>query len=83
MKILVLGSGCATCHKLYELTRQAVRELNRTDNVEYLTGNEGIQKIIALGSTSSPVLVIGDQVAMVGFVPDLEKIKDLISNASE
>ena len=27
MKIQVLGSGCATCKKLYELTQQAVGEL--------------------------------------------------------
>ena len=27
MEIKVLGSGCATCHKLYESVKQAVAEL--------------------------------------------------------
>lgn len=83
MKIQVLGSGCPTCHKLYELTQQAVKELRITDQVEYLTGNEGTQKIIELGSMSSPVLAIDYKIAMVGFTPDIEKIKDLIRKASE
>ncbi len=78
MKIQVLGSGCTTCHKLYELTQQAVKELEITDQVEYLVGNEGIQKIIELGSMSSPVLAINDTIAMVGFTPDIEKIKEKI-----
>lgn len=27
MKVQVLGSGCPTCKKLYELTKQAVNDL--------------------------------------------------------
>jgi small redox-active disulfide protein 2 len=78
MKIQILGSGCPTCHKLYELTQQAVKELEFTDSVEYLTGNEGIQKIIELGSMSSPVLAINDEIVMVGYTPDVENLKRLI-----
>jgi small redox-active disulfide protein 2 len=83
MKIQVLGSGCATCHKLYEITKQAVKELQLSEIVEYLTGDVGIQKIIELGSISSPVLAINDKIAMAGFVPDIEKIKKLILEKSE
>ena len=83
MKIQVLGSGCPTCHKLFELTQQAVTELKITDKVEYITGNEGIQKIIELGSMSSPVLAIDDKIAMVGFTPDIEKLKRLIQQSIE
>lgn len=82
MKIQVLGSGCPTCHKLFEITQQAVKELQITDTVEYLTGNEGIQKIIELGSMSSPVLAINNNIAMVGFSPDIEKIKKAIVSSS-
>ncbi len=81
MKIQVLGSGCPTCHKLYEQTQQAVKELELTDSVEYLTGNEGIQKIIELGSMSSPVLALDDEIVMVGYTPDIEKLKSLIRKA--
>jgi len=78
MKIQVLGSGCATCQKLHEITQKAVEELKLSDTVEYLSGNEGIQKIIELGSVTSPVLAINGKIAMTGFTPDIEKIKSLI-----
>lgn len=83
MKIQVLGSGCPTCHKLYELTKQAVKDMQITDKVEYLTGNDGIKKIIELGSTTSPVLAVNGKIAMTGFIPDIEKIKNKIKSASK
>jgi small redox-active disulfide protein 2 len=82
MKIQVLGSGCATCHKLYEITLQAVKDLGLTDPVEYITGNEGIQKIIELGAVTSPVLAVNGKIAMTGFTPDIEKIKHIIQKAT-
>ncbi len=81
MKIQVLGSGCPKCKKLYEITKKAMDELGLADNVEYLTGTDGIQKIIELGCMSSPVIAIDDQVIMVGFTPDIEKIKNAINKA--
>jgi small redox-active disulfide protein 2 len=78
MKIQVLGSGCPTCKKLYESVLVALEELGIDEEVEYLTGNEGVQKIIQLGALGSPVLAINDKPAMVGFTPDTEKIKALI-----
>lgn len=79
MKIQVLGSGCPTCKSLYEITKKAADELKLNTEVEYLTGNEGMQKIIELGVMSSPVLAIDGKVAMTGFTPDLEKIKSAIN----
>ncbi len=78
MKIQVLGSGCPTCKKLYELTQQAVEEIGLKEEVEYLTGQEGIQKIMEMGVMSSPVLVIDNKVVMTGSVDDVEKIKNLL-----
>ena len=83
MKIQVLGSGCLTCKNLYELTKNAVAELELKEEVEYLTGQSGIQKIIEMGVMSSPVLVIDNKVVMTGFVPDVEKIKSLILESGE
>jgi len=81
MKIQVLGSGCPTCKKLNEITVQAVKELGLTDTVEYLTGDKGTSKIVELGIMSSPVLTVNDKPIMVGFTPDIEKIKALIQKA--
>ncbi len=74
--IQVLGSGCPTCKKLHELTKEAVTELGLKTEVEYVTG---IQKIIELGVMSSPVLTINGQVALVGQLPNLEKVKELLT----
>lgn len=76
MKIQVLGSGCTTCKKLFELTKKAVEELNLKTEVEYITD---IQKIVAMGLMQSPVLVVNDKPVLVGSTSDIEKIKGLIS----
>ncbi|MEI8232532.1 MAG: thioredoxin family protein [bacterium] len=75
MKIQVLGSGCSTCQKLHQLVKDIVAENGGKDSVEYLTGDAGTTRIIELGIMSSPVLLVGDRVAMVGFIPDKNKIK--------
>lgn len=78
MKIQVLGSGCPTCHNLYKLTQQAIKELKLNEKVDYLTGDTGIQKIIEMGVMQSPVLVVDGKPVMIGFTSDIEKIKSLI-----
>ena len=80
MKIQVLGSGCATCKKLYEITQKAVIGLDA--NVEYITGPEGVQLIMELGAMGSPVLSVDGKIAMVGFTPNVEEIKEAIVTAS-
>jgi len=81
MKIQVLGSGCPTCKKLYEFTEKATIELGLDEKVEYITGAEGVQKIIEMGVMSSPVLAVDGKPVMVGFVPDVEKIKGIIKKS--
>lgn len=78
--IQVLGSGCPTCKKLFELTKKAANELDLKTEVEYVTD---IQKIIELGVMSSPVLTINGKVALVGQLPSLDKIKELLSLNSQ
>jgi len=75
IKIQVLGSGCPTCKKLFELTKQAVKELDLKIEVEYITD---IQKIVEMGVMSSPVLAINGKPAITGFLPNVEKIKETI-----
>ena len=75
MKIQVLGSGCPTCKKLFELTKKAVENLELKTEVEYITD---IQKIVEMGVMSSPVLAVNGKPILTGFVPDIEKIKEAI-----
>ena len=79
MTIQVLGSGCTTCKKLHEIVQKAAIEMRLPDKVEYLTGAEGIQKIVELGAMSSPVLSVNGTIAMVGFTPDLKKVKTILA----
>ena len=83
MKIQVLGSGCPTCKKLYELTKQAINEAGLKEEAEYLTGEKGIEKIIEMGVMSSPVLAVDGRPVLTGFVDNIEKIKKLILEAKE
>lgn len=78
--IQVLGSGCPTCKKLFELTKEAVSQLDLGIEVEYITD---IQKIIELGLMSSPVLMINGKAALIGAVPSLDKVKEIISSCQE
>jgi len=78
MQIQVLGAGCTSCKKLYEITNKIVKELNLDVKVDYITD---ISKIVEMGIMQSPVLTVNGKPVMVGFVPNKEKIKDAITKA--
>ena len=80
MKIQVLGSGCATCKKLYELAQEAVKQLQLDEKVEYITD---VSKIIEMGVMQSPVLAVDGKPMMVGYLPDIEKIKNVLTDAKK
>ena len=77
MKIQVLGSGCPTCKKLFELTKQAVEELGLKIEVEYITD---IQKIVEMGVMSSPVLAVDGKPVLTGGEKSEEDIKKALQN---
>lgn len=76
-QIKVLGSGCPTCHRLHELTLNALKDLEIDQPVEYI---QDIQKIIEMGLMTLPVLMINDKVALTGQLPTPEKLKEIITN---
>ena len=80
MKVQVLGSGCPTCKRLFEITQKAVLEMGLKDKVEYVSGTEGMQALIEKGVMSSPALTVDGKVVMTGFTPNIEKIKSLIKS---
>ena len=77
MKIQVLGSGCPSCKRLLDLTKQAVQELGMKSEVEYITD---VQIIVDMGVMQSPVLAIDGKPVMTGSTSDIERIKELITN---
>ena len=74
MKIQVLGSGCKTCHKQYEIVKKAVEACNLIAEVEYITD---MQKVMEYGVMSMPAIVIDEKVVSMGKVlkvADVEKL---------
>lgn len=78
MQIQVLGSGCANCKKLHQITSEVVQDLNPDIKVDYITD---VSKIIESGIMQSPVLTVNGKPVIIGFIPNKEKIKDAIVKA--
>ncbi len=72
--IKVLGAGCASCHTLLENTKEAVKAMNLSIEVEYVTD---MPKIMEYGVMSVPALVVNEKVVSMGKVlkaADVEKL---------
>lgn len=76
----ILGSGCKSCHQLYENTVRADENLNLNIEVEYITDME---KILSYGVMRMPALVINEKVVSSGKVLNTEEIGKIISNTLE
>ena len=78
IQIEVVGTGCATCQQLHEITKLVAAEIGPEVTVTYLANQEGMKRLLELGLMQSPVLVVDGKVAMVGYSPSTQKIKALI-----
>ena len=75
MKIEILGTGCAKCHKLDELVRETIKTQGIDAEVSKV---EDIKKIMAYGVMTTPALVIDGKVKAAGKIPSAEDMKNLI-----
>ena len=73
--VKVLGSGCSSCHALYENVREAVKEAGLAIDVEYVTD---IKRIMSYGVMSMPALVVNEKVVSVGRVLKAQDIVKLL-----
>ena len=78
LTIKVLGSGCANCHKVEELAKQAVAQLAIDARVEMVTD---VKEIMRYGVMNTPGLVINDKVVSSGRVPALSQVTTMIASA--
>lgn len=76
MEIKVLGTGCAKCKKLEQLTRETVAELGLEASIEKV---EDIYKIMQYGVMSTPGLVVNGKVVLSGQLPKSAELKSLLS----
>jgi small redox-active disulfide protein 2 len=77
MKIEILGMGCATCNKLEDTVRLAIREMGIDAQIDHV---RDIKKIMAYGVMTTPALVIDGKVKVAGKIPSLTEMKQLIGS---
>lgn len=66
LTIKILGSGCANCKRLEQITRKVVEEMSIEADVVKVTE---YPDIMAYGITSTPGLVINEKVVSFGRIP--------------
>ena len=71
MLIKILGSGCAKCNRLEQLTREAVGELGIDATFEHV---KEMDKIMAYPIMMTPALVIDEVVRASGRIPSKDEI---------
>lgn len=76
MNIIVLGTGCAKCKTLEQLTRKVVADLSLNAEV---TKEEDITKIMSYGIMRTPGIVVDGKVILSGRVPSENELKELLT----
>jgi len=71
MLIKILGSGCAKCNRLEQLTRDAVAELGIDATFEHV---KEMDKIMAYPIMTTPALVVDEQVLVSGRMPSKDEL---------
>lgn len=74
-KIQILGTGCPKCKKLAENTESAAKELAIDFELEKVTD---INDILQFGVMMTPALAVDGVVKVVGKVPAISEIKELL-----
>jgi len=72
MDIKVLGSGCPTCKKLFNLVSRVAKEVGITESITYVPD---IKEVLKLKVLKTPVVTIRGKVVMTGFEIEPEEIK--------
>ena len=75
MEIKILGSGCPNCKRLEKLAREAAAELGTEAT---FTKVQDFTEIMAYDITSTPAMVVDEQVKVSGRVPHKDEIKALL-----
>jgi small redox-active disulfide protein 2 len=80
MQLLILGTGCAKCARLYEATEQAAQSLGLPYELEKVTD---LKRIMAFGVMTTPALVVDGQVKVSGKVPAVDEIKTMLQTTGK
>lgn len=73
--IKILGTGCAKCKMLAEVTDTAAKILSLDCRIEKVTD---IAEIMGYGVMTTPALVVDGEVKVSGRVPSVDEIKRML-----
>ncbi|MGQ9611669.1 MAG: thioredoxin family protein [Chloroflexus sp.] len=76
-KLQILGTGCAKCQQLTRHAEQAAQALGIDYEIEKVTA---IDQIMSFGVMVTPALAINGTVKVVGKVPSVEQLKQIIAS---
>ena len=71
MQIKILGTGCAKCQRLEQLTREVVAELGIAAEFDHV---RDMKTIMAYPVMTTPAPVIGEEVKVSGRMPSKDEI---------
>lgn len=77
MEIKVLGMGCASCNKLVESVKQAVKELGIDTEVKKI---EDVAEIMRYGVMKTPALVVNEKVKAFGNLLSVAEVKAILQS---
>ncbi|MBI5107827.1 MAG: TM0996/MTH895 family glutaredoxin-like protein [Rhodocyclales bacterium] len=80
MKIRILGSGCAKCHRLEQLTREVAAGLGLDAEFDHVTD---MQAIMAYPIMTTPALVIDEEVLVYGRMPSKDELAGWLKAARQ
>jgi small redox-active disulfide protein 2 len=75
-KIQILGTGCAKCNNLADVTKKAADELGLEYEMEKVTD---MMRFADFGVMITPALVVDGIVKISGKVPSLDQAKSLLN----
>ena len=78
MNVKILGTGCPKCKRLEQFAREAAQKAGIEATFEKVTD---INDIMSYPMTSTPGLVIDEQVVASGRVPRVDEIVGLMQSA--
>ena len=78
MLIKILGTGCAKCQRLEQLTREVVAELGIDAQFDHV---RDMPAIMAYPVMSTPALVIDEEVMVFGRMPSKDEIAGWLKQA--
>lgn len=78
MDIKILGSGCAKCQRLEQLTREVASELGIAAEFDHV---REMARIMAYPVVSTPALVVDGEVKVAGRMPSKDEIAHWLGKA--